>query len=114
MNISTENDNNFGYEKITILVDNIPLSWWGEGEGYDLKKNLVSILWKDNNFKHGTRKKYYVKITNAKKKSSTARQWEEKKFWKWEFFPEKMDPIVARPQFFSGFHFERTKFPVQK
>ena len=25
MKISTENDNNFGYEKITILVDNIPL-----------------------------------------------------------------------------------------
>jgi hypothetical protein len=24
--VSTENDNNFGYEKITILVDNIPLS----------------------------------------------------------------------------------------
>jgi hypothetical protein len=25
MEVSTENDNNFGYEKITILVDNIPL-----------------------------------------------------------------------------------------
>jgi hypothetical protein len=25
MKISTENDNNFGYEKITILVDNIHL-----------------------------------------------------------------------------------------
>ena len=25
MNVSTENDNNFGYEKITIVVDNIPL-----------------------------------------------------------------------------------------
>jgi hypothetical protein len=24
--VSTENDNNFGYEKITILVDNMPLS----------------------------------------------------------------------------------------
>ena len=24
--VSTENDNNFGYEKITIVVDNIPLS----------------------------------------------------------------------------------------
>jgi hypothetical protein len=23
--VSTENDNNFGYEKITIVVDNIPL-----------------------------------------------------------------------------------------
>jgi hypothetical protein len=26
MKISTENDNNFGYEKITIVVDNIPLN----------------------------------------------------------------------------------------
>jgi hypothetical protein len=27
MKVSTENDNNFGYEKITIVVDNIPLSF---------------------------------------------------------------------------------------
>jgi len=27
MKVSMENDNNFGYEKITILVDNIPLSY---------------------------------------------------------------------------------------
>jgi hypothetical protein len=27
MKVSTENDNNFGYEKITIFVDNIPLSY---------------------------------------------------------------------------------------
>jgi hypothetical protein len=26
MKVSTENDNNFGYEKITILGDNMPLS----------------------------------------------------------------------------------------
>jgi hypothetical protein len=26
MKVSTENDNNFVYEKITILVDNIPLN----------------------------------------------------------------------------------------
>ena len=25
MKVSTENDNNFGYEQITIVVDNIPL-----------------------------------------------------------------------------------------
>jgi hypothetical protein len=25
MKVSTENDNNFGYDKITIVVDNIPL-----------------------------------------------------------------------------------------
>ena len=29
MKVSTENDNNFGYEKITILVDNIPLKGTG-------------------------------------------------------------------------------------
>ena len=29
MKVSTENDNNFGYEKITIVVDNIPLSQKG-------------------------------------------------------------------------------------
>jgi hypothetical protein len=27
MKVSTEIDNNFGYEKITQLVDNIPLNW---------------------------------------------------------------------------------------
>jgi hypothetical protein len=27
MQVSTENDNNFGYEKITIVVDNIPLTY---------------------------------------------------------------------------------------
>ena len=27
MKVSTENDNNFGYEKITIVVDNIPLKY---------------------------------------------------------------------------------------
>jgi hypothetical protein len=26
MKVSTENDNNFGYEKIMIAVDNIPLN----------------------------------------------------------------------------------------
>jgi len=25
MKVSTENDNKFGYEKITVLVDNMPL-----------------------------------------------------------------------------------------
>jgi hypothetical protein len=28
MKVSTEIDNNFGYEKITQLVDNIPLNHW--------------------------------------------------------------------------------------
>jgi hypothetical protein len=27
MKVSTENDNNFGYEKITIVVDNITLTY---------------------------------------------------------------------------------------
>ena len=27
MKVSTENDNNCGYEKITIVVDNIPLNY---------------------------------------------------------------------------------------
>jgi hypothetical protein len=36
MKVSTENDNNFGYEKITILVDNIPLKRF-----YDIS-NLIS------------------------------------------------------------------------
>ena len=27
MKVSTENDNNFGYEKIMIVVDNIPLNY---------------------------------------------------------------------------------------
>ena len=36
MKVSTENDNNFGYEKITILVDNIPLK-----RIYDIS-NLIS------------------------------------------------------------------------
>ena len=35
MKISTENDNNFGYEKITILVDNIPLI---------IRKNMIDWL----------------------------------------------------------------------
>jgi hypothetical protein len=30
MKVRTENDNNFGYEKIMILVDNIPLKPFGQ------------------------------------------------------------------------------------
>jgi hypothetical protein len=30
MKVSTENDNNFEYDKITIVVDNLPLNRWGE------------------------------------------------------------------------------------
>jgi hypothetical protein len=36
MKVSTENDNNFEYEKITILVDNIPLKRF-----YDIS-NLIA------------------------------------------------------------------------
>jgi hypothetical protein len=32
MKVSTENDNNFGYEKITNLVDNIPLKIVGNNK----------------------------------------------------------------------------------
>jgi hypothetical protein len=43
MKVSTEIDNNFGYEKITQLVDNIPLkckvNWISEF--YTLKKGLL-------------------------------------------------------------------------
>jgi len=34
MKVSTENGNNFGYEKITILVDNMPL-----------KRKIVFPIW---------------------------------------------------------------------
>ena len=36
--VSTENDNNFGYEKIMILVDNIPLSYTTEKKMYTFQK----------------------------------------------------------------------------
>jgi hypothetical protein len=36
MKVSLENDNNFGYEKITILVDNIPLNWLTGFRGIEL------------------------------------------------------------------------------
>jgi hypothetical protein len=43
MKVSTENDNNFGYEKITILVDNIPLS-----NILVIKIIVVSFDWDDS------------------------------------------------------------------
>jgi hypothetical protein len=43
MKVSTENDNNFGYEKITILVDNIPLSEWAELVPTSLIINAYSV-----------------------------------------------------------------------
>jgi hypothetical protein len=39
--VSTENDNNFGYEKITILVDNIPLN---VGDQLDRWNELKEVL----------------------------------------------------------------------
>ena len=39
MKVSMENDNNFGYEKITIVVDNIPLRHFF----YKKKTNLTVI-----------------------------------------------------------------------
>ena len=38
MKVSTEIDNNFGYEKITQLVDNIPLSQFFLGNSGPLKR----------------------------------------------------------------------------
>jgi hypothetical protein len=42
MKVSTENDNNFGYEKITIVVDNIPLKLVLEKLLKILEKSLKS------------------------------------------------------------------------
>jgi hypothetical protein len=39
MKVSTENDNNFGHEKITIVVDNIPLR----------RKSKDWLAWNQNN-----------------------------------------------------------------
>ena len=42
MKVSTENDNNFGYEKITIVVDNIPL----KGKpGFRTTGFISKIIW---------------------------------------------------------------------
>ena len=43
MKVSTEIDNNFGYEKITQLVDNIPLIL-EVGAGYELYVSGVIIV----------------------------------------------------------------------
>jgi hypothetical protein len=43
MKVSTENDNNFGYERITILVDNIPNMWF-------LGKRETVNAWKKADF----------------------------------------------------------------
>ena len=46
MKVSTENDNNFGYEKITIVVDNIPLNQtvvFKKKSIYDLHFMYISI-----------------------------------------------------------------------
>ena len=41
MKVSTENDNNFGYEKITIVVDNIPLRIVAQAN----LNSIVKFLW---------------------------------------------------------------------
>jgi hypothetical protein len=49
MKVSTENDNNYGYEKITILVDNIPLSkqkvkiFFKKHDNLDISEPLLSM-----------------------------------------------------------------------
>ena len=78
MKVSTENDNNFGYEKITIVVDNIPLSsdcqpfprymykkqsyppltskHWTTGARHNINKNFIQSMIKNlsmcNNFSY--------------------------------------------------------------
>ena len=43
MKVSTENENNFRYKKITIVVDNIPLKKWKQ------IKNIITIFdWNQN------------------------------------------------------------------
>jgi hypothetical protein len=44
MKVSMENDNNFGYEKITILVDNMPLSWTVVRDQLDRWNELREVL----------------------------------------------------------------------
>jgi hypothetical protein len=51
MKVSTENDNNIGYEKITILVDNMPLRTLGQKITKNallliIAKNLMDNSWK--------------------------------------------------------------------
>jgi hypothetical protein len=53
----------------------------------------------------------YVKNKNAKK-NHLLRGNEKNFFFENENFSQKK--WIWLPQFFSGFHFERTKFPVQK
>jgi hypothetical protein len=55
MKVSTEIDNNFGYEKITQLVDNIP---------------LIKDDWKKTSIVHNTHIKLYTSIVDLKKKVS--------------------------------------------
>jgi hypothetical protein len=45
MKVSSENDNNFGYEKNTIVVDNIPLSKETLSGNYrEVNKNVKNIF----------------------------------------------------------------------
>jgi hypothetical protein len=44
MKVSTENDNNFGYEKNTIVVDNIPLRIVAQAN----LNSIAKFLWNAN------------------------------------------------------------------
>jgi hypothetical protein len=44
LKVSTENDNNFGYEKNTIVVDNMPLTSKNRDGGVLFFKNLFPYL----------------------------------------------------------------------
>ena len=47
MKVSTENDNNFGYENTTIVVDNIPLNH--KGDTYCVTDLTVKLIVCDKN-----------------------------------------------------------------
>ena len=56
MKVSTEIDNNFGYEKITQLVDNIPLNYLYYVQiQYPSKFIIIMITYRSNKFNQNNR-----------------------------------------------------------
>ena len=65
MKVSTENDNNFGYEKITILVDNIPLIQVFRGNSqYEVHIFTVCALKLQNGIFNMCEYFFYLKLWN--------------------------------------------------
>jgi hypothetical protein len=48
MKVSTENDNNFGYEKNTIVVDNMPLMNWMDYCEYIFNFLIFFLIFRTN------------------------------------------------------------------